>query len=124
MEDWELNFLWLKLQHYIKDSLGGETLPDLRAILLMIGIQEFGEVREKWSKEEKQDLMHVAVCSLLEDEGYYEFVGRDEDNWPHWEQGKRFSTTGIEEQERLLKTKIVGYFDNREKELELIRNNN
>ncbi len=27
--------------------------------------------------------MHVAVCTLLEDEGYYEFEGRDQDDGPY-----------------------------------------
>jgi hypothetical protein len=68
--------------------------------------------------------MHIAVCMLLEEDGYFEFVGRDQDNWPHWESKKPMNLKGIEAQERRLKEKIITYFDNREKELEFIRNNN
>jgi len=39
--------------------------PDMEAILFLIGIQEFGQLKEKFTKEQKQDLMHVAVCSYL-----------------------------------------------------------
>ena len=44
----------------------------MEAILFLIGIQEVGDFRTKFTKEQKQDLMHVAVCSLLSPSGYYE----------------------------------------------------
>jgi len=115
MEDWELDFHWLKLQHYVKDSMALNSMPDMRAVLFMIGIQEVGDLRNEYTKEEKQDLMHVAVCTLLEEEGYFQFAGRDEDNWPHWESAKPFSMSGIDKQEKLLKTKIIAYFEGLEK---------
>lgn len=116
-EEWEFDFLWLKTRHYIKDSLNSSSLPDLQAILFLIGLQEFGNWIEKrsFSKEEKQDLMHIAVCSLLESEGYYEFVGRDQDGWPHYNNVKPFSMKGVNNQENLLKNKIIEYFNIHEK---------
>lgn len=113
MEDWELDFEWLQIQHFVKDSMGANELPDLNAILLLIGIQELGFVKKSFSKEEKQDLMHIAVCTLLSQDGYYEFVGRDHDNWPHWEPSKVIRLGGVKEQENLLKTKIVQYFEDK-----------
>ena len=77
MEDWQLDFEWLKVRHQIKDLFKRETLPDLNAILLLIGIQEAGQVKTTYTKEEKQDLMHVAVCTLLSQDGYFEFEGLD-----------------------------------------------
>ena len=53
--------------------------PDVEAILFLIGIQEIGNFRKKFSKEQKQDLMHVAVCSLLSQSGYYKIEGHDDD---------------------------------------------
>ncbi len=110
MEDWELDFEWLKIRHLVKSSTRRKELPDLNGILFLIGMQEFGHIRESFSKEEKQDLMHVAVCKLLSMDGYYRFVGRDEDGWPHYEVVKPFQTTGVKNQSRVLKEKIVGYF--------------
>jgi len=110
MEEWELEFEWLQLRHRIKDRFGKKDIPDMRAILFLIGIQEYGQVQEEFSKEEKQDLMHVAVCSLLEGDGYYRFKGRDEDGWPHWETLKPFKIKGVKEQEKILKTNILNYF--------------
>lgn len=113
MKDWQLDFKWLETRHYIKDSIGAQKLPDLQAILFLIGLQEFGNWINKrtFTKEEKQDLMHVAVCTLLEEDGYYEFIGRDEDGWPHWESRRPFTIKGVKDQEHILKTKIISYFE-------------
>ena len=110
MQEWKLDFEWLQLRHRIKDRFSKNDLPDLRSILFLIGIQEYGFVQDTFSKEEKQDLMHVAVCSLLEGEGYYKFKGRDEDGWPHWNVVKPFTIKGVNEQEKILKTNILNYF--------------
>lgn len=117
MENWELDFEWLQVQHQIKDSMKRDTLPDLNMVLLLIGIQELGRWKKGFSKEEKQDLMHIAVCRLLEYEGYYEFVGRDADGWPHWKQVREMPAQPVTEQEKLLKMYAVRYF----KELEAER---
>jgi len=111
MEDWELEFNWLKVRHQIKDYMEQDKLPDLNLALLLIGLRELGKIKKKYTKEEKQDLMHVAVCTLLEPEGYYAYVGLDDDGWPHWNVVKPFTLTGIDAQERYLKEKIIGYME-------------
>lgn len=111
MQEWELDFKWLQVRHYIKDTMGKGELPNLNAILFMIGIQELGRWKAPFTKEEKQDLMHIAVCRLLSIDGYYEFEGRDEDGWPHWKAVRGFSIKGLKNQEVLLKEKIIQYFD-------------
>lgn len=110
MDSWELDFEYLRIQHLIKDTMKRDKLPDLQAILFLIGIQEAGVFRNKFTKEEKQDLMHVAVCELLSSEGYFEFVGRDEDGWPHYNQVKNMEGGNLKAQELLLKSKVVQYF--------------
>ena len=60
----------------------------MEAILFLIGIQEVGDFQTKFTKEQKQDLMHVAVCSLLSPSGYYELEMVDEEGWPHYRQLK------------------------------------
>lgn len=87
-----------------------KDLPDLNTILFLIGIQELGRVMESFSKEEKQDLMHVAVCVLMSEDGYFEFVGLDEDGWPHFNQVKPLDVSGTKAQESLLKQKVIEYF--------------
>ena len=111
-DNWEFEFKWLEVRHKVKANLKVDDLPDLKTILVLIGIQEYGRVHEEFTKEEKQDLMHVAVCSLLEPDGYYLFTGKDADGWPHWEQGKALKIKGKDQQEKLLMEKIVSYFEN------------
>jgi hypothetical protein len=115
MKTWELDFEWLRVRHIVKRAFGKESLPDLNAILFLIGIQELGRWEGQFTKEEKQDLMHIAVCRLLSYEGYYAFAGRDADGWPHYEQRRPVPTEGVKAQELLLKTLAIQYF----KELEL-----
>ncbi len=110
MEEWELEFEWLKVRHVVKDRLQRDSLPDLNAILFLIGIQELGRWKAQFTKEEKQDLMHIAVCRLLSYEGYYEFEGRDAEGWPHWKQLRTVPIEGVKAQEELLKTQVIRYF--------------
>lgn len=85
--------------------------PDLETILFLIGIQESGLVRDKYTKEQKQDLMHVAVCSLLAPSGYYEMERVDDDGWPHFKQLKPMPDMNTFEQENFLKDHILLYFE-------------
>ena len=110
MEGWQLDFEWLKIRHFIKDTFQREALPDLNAVLYLIGIQELGQVKKQFSKEEKQDLMHIAVCHLLSTDGYYEFEGLDHDGWPHYKLLKPVPVEGVKGQEVFLKRKIIQYF--------------
>lgn len=116
MEEWEFDFEWLRIRHIVKKAMSKKELPDLQSILFLIGIQELGRWPEKFSKEEKQDLMHIAVCTLLESEGIYAFKGRDADGWPHFEQKKSFKLDGVKAQENMLKGKVINYFRALEKE--------
>ena len=110
MEEWQLDFEWLRVRHLVKDAFQRDSLPDLNAVLFLIGIQELGRPRQSFTKEEKQDLMHIAVCHLLSYEGFYEFAGRDADGWPHYRMLKPVRTSGVKEQEEMLKALAVRYF--------------
>jgi len=110
MESWELDFEWLRVQHLVKKAMNKDSLPDLDAVLFLIGIQELGRVQSNFSKEEKQDLMHIAVCQLLSEEGYFEFEGRDADGWPHYKSLRPLHIEGANMQEQLLKEKVITYF--------------
>lgn len=111
MEFWELDFEWLRVKTIVKNAMNKETLPDLQTVLFLIGVQELGRIPStKFTKEEKRDLMHVAVCTLLENDGYYEFEGKDQDGWPHWKEKKSFSVKGVKEQESFLVQKVIEYF--------------
>ena len=84
----------------------------MEAILFLIGLQETGFIREKISKEQKQDLMHVAICTILSPSGFYIHEGKDEEGWPHFKQIKNTPTMDLMEQEAFLKDHILLYFSN------------
>jgi hypothetical protein len=105
----DLQARWWGLEARLADRFGKK--PDMEAILFLIGVQEFGDIRKKFSKEEKQDLMHVAVCSLFEQSGYYELEGVDDQGWPHFKQLKALPVMGMMEQENFMKDHILLYFD-------------
>ena len=101
---------WWALEAKLAERFGKK--PDLEAILFLIGIQELGQMKDKFTKEQKQDLMHVAVCSLLSHSGYYELERKDEDGWPHFRQLKPMPAMSMTEQENFLKDHILLYFEN------------
>jgi hypothetical protein len=105
----DLQQRWWKLEEKLVQRFGKK--PDLETILFLIGIQEFGEIRDKFTKEQKQDLMHLAVCSLLSPSGYYELEKVDEDGWPHFKQLKPMPDMNVFEQENFIKDHVLLYFE-------------
>ncbi len=86
--------------------------PDLNAILFLIGIRELGALPEKnFSKEEKVNLMHIAVCKLLSYSGFYTLNGMDQDGWPVWEKAIPLPNISLFEQETMLRQHVVEYFE-------------
>ncbi|MEP7265258.1 MAG: hypothetical protein ABI772_12205 [Bacteroidota bacterium] len=83
---------------------------DLQGIIFLIGVQELGQGKQKYSKDQKQDLMHIATCRLLSIYGYYELEGTDEDGWPHWKLKQQMPKMSLGEQDYLLKNAAIEYF--------------
>lgn len=83
---------------------------DIDAIIFLVGLQEFGKLNRSFKKDEKLDLMHIAICRLLEPYGYYEFDYQDEDGWPHYTVKEQLPTLKAGEQSVLMKEAIVSYF--------------
>ncbi len=70
MENWEEDFAYQRVRHLIKERFNRPVLPNLDAMLFLIGVQELGRWKEEFTKEEKQDLMHIAICRLLSYDGH------------------------------------------------------
>ena len=104
----DISIRWLKLRIKLKEQFG--IKPDMDGVLFLIGIQEFGSGKQDFTKEQKQDLMHIAVCSLLAQSGYYVLDGYDEENWPHFTQLKALPDFNMFEQENFLKDHALLYF--------------
>jgi len=108
MENFEQR--WQDTENMLRERFG--KVPDMEGILFLIGMNEVGAPPlKKFTKEQKQDLMHVAVCTLLSQLGYYEFAGKDNDGWPHFHQLSQPGAATLKDQERLLKECAIRYFD-------------
>jgi len=105
----DLQARWWNLEAKLVERFGKK--PDMEAILFLVGVQEFGDIRNKFTKEQKQDLMHVAVCSLFAQSGYYELERVDEEGWPHFKQLKALPVMDLREQENFMKDHILLYFE-------------
>ena len=105
----DLQQRWWDLEAKLVERFGKK--PDMEAVLFLIGMQETGMIKEKITKEQKQDLMHVAVCSLFAPSGYYEMDSVDEDGWPHFKQLKPMPDMNAIEQENFLKDHVLLYFE-------------
>lgn len=90
----------------------GKKPADMNAVLFLIGVQELGKGAQYFSKDQKQDLMHIGVCKVLSLSGYYEFTGLDKDNWPHWNLVKPLPFVDVLAQESFLQMHVLEYFKN------------
>src|ERR1700752_3461602 len=85
--------------------------PDIKVVLFLIGVQEVGQGPRKFSKREKEELMHIANCRLFSRMGFYELEGLDQDGWPHWKLVNPIPPYTLLEQEMIIKSLIIDYFD-------------
>ena len=109
MKPSEVNKKFKELQQKLADDFDNE-IPDIKVILFLIGVQELGKGPQKFSKRQKEELMHIANCRLFSELGFYELEGMDQDGWPHWKKVKPIPAYNLLEQEMLMKTLIVNYF--------------
>ena len=105
----DIQVRWLKLRIMLKEKYG--IKPEMDGILFLIGVQELGTGKQEYTKEQKQDLMHIAVCTILAPSGYYQLEGYDEEGWPHFKQLKALPDLGLIEQENFLRDHVLFYFD-------------
>lgn len=93
----------------------GEKL-DYTGILFIIGLQELGRDFQTYKKDQKLDIIHIGICTLLEPFGYYAYEGRDQDGWPHFTRTTNLPALSPQEQELLVRKAIVRYFNPEETE--------
>lgn len=109
MKPAEVNKRWDELQQHIARDFDTDT-PDMKVMLFLVGVQELGQGPRKFSKRQKEELMHIANCRLFSQMGFYELEGLDQDGWPHWKLVKPIPNYTLLEQEMVLKTLMVTYF--------------
>ena len=102
--------LWIKIENFFSENFGTEKNPTIETFLFLIGIQELGSGQQKYSKDDKVNLIHIAVCRLLEPFGYYKFSHYDDDGYPHFNETDQLPELKPNEQQILMKKAIIQYF--------------
>ena len=91
--------IWKQVEEFFVKNFDTEKNPPIETLLFLIGIQELGSGWQKYTKDDKINLIHIAVCRLLEPFGYYKFEILE--NLPELK---------ANEQQILMKKAIIQYF--------------
>ena len=110
-KDLDLYRKWELVLNHLEKAVGKRP-GGINSVLFLIGVRELGKGKKSFSKEQKQDLIHIAICKLMSLSGYYILEGLDEDGWPHWRLVKKLPHVDMLDQEKLLKMHIIEYFEN------------
>ncbi len=108
--DEQLKIRWEKVVTLLSNKFADGEILDLDGIIYLIGVQELGVFNKKFKKDDKINLMHIAICRLLEPYGYYEFDYFDNEGWPHYKIKEQLPNLKAGEQSVLMKEAIVNYF--------------
>lgn len=108
--DEQLKKYWEQVVKLLSNRFADGEPLDLDAIIYLIGVQELGKLKKTFKKDEKINLMHIAICRLLEPFGYYKFEAIDADGWPHYTVVEKLPPLKAGEQSVLMKEAIVLYF--------------
>jgi len=106
----ELKTKWNNLKTKLSVDFSENEIIDLDSIIFLIGLQELGQFQKRFNKQKKLEVIHIAVCKLLSDYGYYEFDYTDNDGWPHYKLIKKLPNLKAGEQTILMKKAIINYF--------------
>ena len=101
---------WNNLKTKLSVDFSDNEIIDLDSIIFLIGLQELGQFQKRFNKQKKLEVIHIAVCKLLSDYGYYEFDHTDNDGWPHYKLIKKLPNLKPGEQTILMKKAIINYF--------------
>lgn len=110
-EQLSLKQKWDLLVSNLSEQFANGDEVDVEGILYLIGIQELGQISNRFKKDEKVNLMHIAICRLLEPYGYYQYDFTDQDGWPHYKLVQQLPPLKAGEQAVLLKQAIIEYFE-------------
>lgn len=108
--DEKLKERWQQLVAKLSQQFADGDPLEIESIIYLVGVQEFGNCHRTFKKDEKINLMHIAICRLLEPYGYYRFSFFDEEGWPHYTLEESLPALKAGEQTVLMKEALVDYF--------------
>ena len=108
--DIKLKENWEKVISILSERFNDGEPMQLDAVIYLIGVQELGQGAKNFKKDDKVNLMHIAICRLLEPFGFYEFDFFDDEGWPHYKVLEELPVLKAGEQTVLMKEAIVMYF--------------
>ncbi len=109
-QDIDINTEWVKIQLMLRKKFG--EIPDLQSVLFIIGLQELGMNHQVLKREQKIDLIHVGICTVLTPFGYYKKLGVDNEGWPHFKCIKKLPQDLVGEQQNVfMKKAIITYLN-------------
>lgn len=108
-KDADLDIKWEQLVNILSKTF--QKKPDVKGILYLIGVNELGKGPVSFSKEQKQDLIHIGNCKVLSYSNHYNLNGLDVDGWPHWDLIHTIPSLPEHEQEKYIKWHILEYFN-------------
>ena len=110
VDDDEHDHYWEVLVADIEARFG--RMPDIDAILFLIGVQSVGRGFEPdLPKERKQSLIMEGSYLAFETLGVYHRMGLERNGFWIWEKTADVPELGLEDQEKLLQIGILNYFD-------------
>ena len=103
---------WDELVEKLTQQFSEGDELSLDSIIYLIGVQELGQGKKQFKKDEKVNLMHIAICKLLEPYGYYDVDFFDNEGWPHYRIVSNLPNLKPGEQTVLMKEAVIHYFEN------------
>ena len=102
--------LWKEVESFFMENFDTEKNVPIETILFLIGVQELGSGKQKYTKDDKVNMIHIAVCRLLQPFGYYEFSHYDDEGFPHFNEAEKLPELQPNEQSLLMKKAVIQYF--------------
>lgn len=106
--------LWEDIENFFVKNFDTDQHPSIETLLFLIGVQELGSGQQKYTKDDKLNILHIAVCRLLEPFGYYQFSHYDDDGYPHFNEVTPLPELKPNEQQLLMRKAIIQYFHDEE----------
>ena len=103
----DLDKNWNRLLEKLEIQFNQEIT--LKGVLYLIGVQELNLGIKQYEREEKVNVLHVAICKILTPFGFYKFDRIDEDGWPHYIELKAIKNLSENQQELLMKEAVIKY---------------